>query len=176
MPVLGEVGRDRLLQFEPSEPEPRSSVRGNNPDAAPAGSANWSPVVTASNGWSPWRSSTIQSVSGSRPGTGVESRSSSFAPSARVAGNAAARVADVLTTRRSPAARNCGRSRKHPWTTLRVLREETSRRTLSREPSRASAGSCASRRARSWRALKPTPPRGHWPDRAHSADHPRSAL
>ena len=31
VPVLGEVGRDRLLQVEPCEPEPRSSVRGDNP-------------------------------------------------------------------------------------------------------------------------------------------------
>jgi hypothetical protein len=31
VPVLGEVGRDRLLQFEPCEPEPRGRVRGNDP-------------------------------------------------------------------------------------------------------------------------------------------------
>ena len=86
-----------------------------------------------------------------------------------------AMVADVFTTRRSPGARNRGRSRKWPWTMLSVLREETSRRTWSRGTPRASGGSCASRRAGNATALMPPFPQGRGRDRARSGGRPRSA-
>ena len=78
VPVLGEVGRDRPAAGRVARPRAaerrtrRGSVRSHRQEARAR-----RPPSTAPNGWSPSRSSTIQSVSGSRPGAGVESRSSS---------------------------------------------------------------------------------------------------
>ena len=107
LPVLGEIRLERSRQVESREPQARSrqTARGCAP-SRPPGSSNTSPTSTPSNGASPRRSSTIHSPSMSAPRAGVESRSSSSSPSARVAASAAARVADVFTTSRSPGATN----------------------------------------------------------------------
>ena len=63
--------------------------------------------------------------------SGVESRSSTARP-ASCAGRAAGRVAEVLTTSRSPARRKLGRSRKRAWTSEPSWRSATSIATSSR--------------------------------------------
>ena len=122
LPVLREVGLERPRQVEPGEPEPDAGVGGEDPRRRRRREASSrSPASTPPNGASPRRSSTIQKRSGSRSRRGrrepqLELGRRPRASPARAAGS----VAEVLTTSRSPGARNCGRSRKRPWTMLPV--------------------------------------------------------
>ena len=71
-----------------------------------------------------------------RPVAGVESQSCTRC-SPRRASSAAGSVAEVLTTSRSPADRNCGSSRKRAWTSSQVVpRRDEHRDVVAAEPTR----------------------------------------
>ena len=108
--MLVEIRGQRRGQLEAREPEPDAGVGREDLGPRAAGEHEALADLDRAERRIAERSSTIQNRSGSLPSTGVESRSSSFWPSFRIAGRAAASVAEVLTTTRSPGESSRGRS------------------------------------------------------------------
>ncbi len=111
-----EIGLERQRQVETGEPQPDAGIGREDPGRPAAGKLELLVGGDAAERLVPAAELDDPEALGSWSRAGVESRSSSSSPSARVAGSAAGSVAEVLTTTRSPGARNSGRSPKRPWT------------------------------------------------------------
>ena len=122
-----------------------------------------------------WASTFLGSRTESPPASDVDQCNAISLPSSRSAVRAAGSVPETLRTRRSPARRNSGSSRKCVSITSPVARSETIMRTSSRPLPRSSAGSCASSSGGSANsiALISRPPQGSSPrsSRGSAAPH-----
>ena len=138
--MLGEVALERLRQVEPASHSRRAGVRRE--ELAPRAAGSVEPLAglgAPPNGASPRRSSTIQSRVGSRPGAGVESRSSSSAAvRAASPASAAGSVADVLTTSEVAGSEEAAAARgSGAWTMLpSARRRDQQAHVVAREPAR----------------------------------------